>query len=106
MAHQAPLKYIFYIAACAYRKSHSAFSPTVTLLHCAQNLPQHQFAGDRVRAGDGWKIRLAVATWQFLRGGEQTSLPKSRRCRHVITHLFSLGYARSGSYSCHRDDNF
>ena len=28
------------------------------------------------------------------RHGEQTSLPKSRRCRHVITHLFSSGYAR------------
>jgi hypothetical protein len=49
------------------------FSPTVKLLNCAQNLPRYQFAGDRVRAGDGWKIPLAVATWQFLRGGEQTS---------------------------------
>jgi hypothetical protein len=30
---------------------------------------------------------------QLLNGGEQTSLPKSRRCRHVITYLFSSGYA-------------
>lgn len=43
---------------------------------------------------------------QLLSGGEQTSLPKSRRCRHVITHLFSSGYARLGFYSCHHDDNF
>ena len=32
---------------CAYRKSHSAVFTNVTLLHCAQNLPQYQFARDR-----------------------------------------------------------
>jgi hypothetical protein len=30
---------------------------------------------------------------QLLSGGEQTSLLKSRRCRHVITYLSSSGYA-------------
>jgi hypothetical protein len=49
------------------------------------------------------RIRLAVASCskstaprmqvQLLSGGEQTSLPKWRRCRHVITYLFSSGYA-------------
>jgi len=30
---------------CAYRKSHSAVLTNVTLLRCAQNLPQYQFVG-------------------------------------------------------------
>ena len=34
-------------AGCAYRKPHSAVFTKVTLLHCAQNLPQYQFARDR-----------------------------------------------------------
>jgi len=33
-------------AICAYRKSHSLVFTNVTLLHCAQNLPQYQFAMD------------------------------------------------------------
>jgi hypothetical protein len=49
---------------------------------------------------------LCSAQVQLLSGVEQTCLPKSRRCRHVITHLFSSGYARLGFYSCHRDDSF
>jgi hypothetical protein len=32
---------------CAYRKSYSAVFTNVALLHCAQNLPQYQFARDR-----------------------------------------------------------
>ena len=31
-----------------YRKSHSAVFTNVTLLHCAQNLPQYQFTRDTV----------------------------------------------------------
>jgi hypothetical protein len=53
----------------------------------------------------GAKAQLPPLQVQWLSGGEQTSLPKSRRCRHFITHLFSSDYARSGFYSCHRDDN-
>ena len=56
-------------------------------------------------SGVTWLCAL-LARAALILGGEQTSLPKSRPCRHVITHLFSSGYARSGSYSCHRDDNF
>jgi hypothetical protein len=38
------------ISVCAYRKSHSAVFTNVTLLHCAQNWPQYQFARDTLRA--------------------------------------------------------
>ncbi len=33
-------------------------------------------------------------------------LAKVARCRHVVTDLFSSGYAGLGFYSCHHDDNF
>ena len=36
------------LVSCAYQKSHSAAFTNGTLLHCAQNLPQYQFARDRV----------------------------------------------------------
>jgi hypothetical protein len=39
------------------------------------------------------KARHPRVQVQLLSGGKQTSLPKSRRCRHVITYLFSSGYA-------------
>ena len=39
---------------CAYRKSHSAVFTNVTLLHCAQNLPQYQFARDNGLAAGRW----------------------------------------------------
>ena len=32
------------LPTCAYRKAYSAVSTNVTLLHCAQDLPQYQFA--------------------------------------------------------------
>jgi hypothetical protein len=51
-------------------------------------------------------LTLYVKNSMPLSGRKQTSLPKSRQCRHVITHLFSSGYAGLGSYSCHHDDNF
>jgi hypothetical protein len=40
------------IAALCLPKSHSAVFTSVTLLHCAQNLPQYQFAKDTVRTID------------------------------------------------------
>src|SRR5260370_20313208 len=44
------------VHVCPYRKSHSAVSTNVTLLHCAQNLPQYQFARDTVVGPNGPKI--------------------------------------------------
>ena len=37
---------------CAHRRSHSAVSTNVALLHCAQNLPQYQFARNTFVAKD------------------------------------------------------
>lgn len=40
-----------------------------------------------------------------LGSGEKTSLPKPRRCRHVIPCLFRSGNTRLGINPCHPDDN-
>ncbi len=41
-----------FLRGWAYRKSHSMVATNVTLLHCAQNLTQYQFAKDKI-AGTG-----------------------------------------------------
>jgi hypothetical protein len=65
------------IGDCAYRKSHSAVFTNVTLLHCAQNLPQYpseclaaSFAGGEVSlANKRTMVRIynkTVVRWQQL----------------------------------------
>ena len=49
---------------CACRKSHSAVFTNVTLLHCAQNLPQYQFARDKVEIRvSAWRVHATA--WQL-----------------------------------------
>jgi hypothetical protein len=54
------------------------FSPNVTLLHCAQNLQQYQFAGDRARAGDGTRRRRLENTPRRRDVVQKAQLPRCR----------------------------
>jgi hypothetical protein len=45
------------LVSCAYQKSHSAAFTNGTLLHCAQNLPQYQFARDRSKVRSSSEAR-------------------------------------------------
>jgi len=66
---------------CAHRKFHSAVFTNVTLLHCAQNLPQYQFARDKmIRCPHDKHVFLLV----FSRGGKVILLCEPRSPRSDI----------------------
>jgi hypothetical protein len=97
----------FFSSICAYRKSHSA-----VFTHCNIVALRSKLATISIRRGTEYAQETAGKYVSPSRRGNFSEAENRRACQShaaagmLLTHLFSLGYARSGSYSCHRDDNF